>query len=480
MSDLYLDLRNKETRVLVANGATVAYSQVFTEQPDNAAELENFLGRLQRESGAGISKAHLILPVEEVMTGIHKTQAVVMADAEVIIGRSIAAETGDREPLFRLTRLAAEQELQVYLAESPPRANIERYVRMFRQAKVRLVTVTTSLQAMSAHLPALRHEATLGQVVFDIGPTAVEAIFFTPTEVLYHEFLPTSAALFEETEFEAESGQEKVSRRRLYDLMNAVHSLYSHYMGNNPQVPVEKVWLAGPESGIDGLTAALAEAMELEVALLAPEVSGLRDPAANAALAGLVQQVVGRQTVNFIPPELLRRFQVNARIVYFVFACLYCLALVAGVAITEKQISVAKRSLRNEQNTLEFLQGSAIRSKGQVKALNTIKDIIQSQVPFYGIFRELSLSLPDEVTLESLEFKQQQDGGRLVLTTATRHASEIGSSQVLTRLAGALAASEFLRQQGEPVITYNTRDGEEWLRIVITCELVLQREGNAR
>ena len=45
MPDLYLDFRNRETRLLLVDGVAVVYAEHYTEQPDNAQELDQLLER---------------------------------------------------------------------------------------------------------------------------------------------------------------------------------------------------------------------------------------------------------------------------------------------------------------------------------------------------------------------------------------------------------------------------------------------------
>ena len=476
MADLYLDLRNKAVRVIVAEGGAVSYGRVFNRQLTDEAVLRELLADIRRECGGAFPRAHLLLSSDEVTVSQHKTQALAIADAEMIIRRAVATATGDPEPLFRLTRMAAEQNQQVYSAEYVSRTVIERYVRMFRQAKVRLATVTTALQANQALFPKLQSEIHQVQVLFELNQEAVEAYFFTPSELLRYEVVAARRNLAEEHDASSESDAERSSRRRLYESMTLLHGLYSHFMNANPQASVEKVWLSGDGSNLPGLSDALAGGMGIPVEVVVPEeVKGLKDSQAYAALAGSVRLLASGSAVNFIPAEMLRRLPVNKRtVMQFAASCCVVVPLLV-VAVTEMRYAAQKSQLNNERQALQQLTNSAVRVKEEAKQLQNIQGIIRERISFYDILKDLATRLPRETYLDEIDYKQVANGNRLILKSFIEYDSEFGRRGLLSNYLSALDSSSVLAGHDEPVITYRQQGDKKLMVIAVTCQLKPQQ-----
>ena len=480
MAELYIDLRNDAALVILVEKGAVLYGRAFTQRVSDGEALRQLVATVRTDSGATFKAAHLLVPGSEVTLRLHRTQATAMADARAIVGRAVAMETGEAAPLFLLTRMAMEHGQQVYLAESLPRPTLEKYLGMFREARLRLLTVSTAFQARQAFLTELPGDIHQIQALFDLDADGgIEATFFSSSEILQHEVLAGGGGASGSAVNDAD--EERSGRRKLYETMNNLHTVYSRFMNQHPQAAIGKLWLGGPGAAVSGVAVSLAEALEADVGLLVPdEVKDLFIGQAYVAAVGCARQFQKQRLGNFLPSELRKRFQINTRLVTLSVGSLVALALLATVGITEKRYAAAKRELADEQLALQAIQASAGSTKEQLKDLRKIGELAGKQLPVYDIFRELTVLLPAGVYLESLEcvVPPGKDVGDVKLTTVMVYDTEFGSRMLLSQYISALKASKVLSQPEEPVITYRALGGRKLLVAAITCKVAQRkREG---
>jgi len=433
MAELYIDLRNRASRLIIADGGKIRFVHSVDQPLQESGQLAEILIQVKAGYGGSFSRTHLVIPSEEITVSLHKTQALEITDAEMIVRRAVIAETNDKDPVFHLTRMAAEQSQQVYLAEYIPRKVIEKYLRMFRLAGLKLSTITTSLQVYQALFPALYGEIHKVQAIFELGRHEVEAFFFSSSETLQYEFMAGRSFDGEGLEGPRENHEEdpeRNERRKLYECMNNLHSLYSHFMNINPEASVEKIWLSGPESNLAGITEAISEGLGVEAGLLVPEeVSNLEEGHAFAALAGLLKLKAGKGVVNFIPPELQQQLRIGSGAICLIIGAIFTMAVLFGVAITERRYRDLQDVLKIEKNSLANLKSSAGYSRNQMKYLRQLREISRKKISFYEIFKELTVRLPSEIYLEGIEFKQGPDGNIVSLTAVTAYNSEFSNKR---------------------------------------------------
>ncbi|NTV12729.1 MAG: hypothetical protein HGA96_02155 [Desulfobulbaceae bacterium] len=483
MPELYLDLRNDAALAILAEKGAVLYSRAFTQKVSEGEALKQLVTAVRSDSGLAFKAAHLLVPGSEVTLRLHRTQATAMEDARLIIGRAVAMETGEAAPLFLLTRMAMEHGQQVYLAESLPRLTLERYLQMFREARLRLLTVSTAFQARQAFLAELPGDMHQIQALFDLDSDGgIEATFFSNTEILQHEVLAGGGGAATPASAN-EDDAERSGRRKLYETMNNLHIVYSRFMNQHPQAVMGKIWLGGPGAAVSGVAVGLAEAMESEVGLLVPdEVKDVFVAQAYVAAVGCIRQLQKQQPVNFLPSELRKRFQINPRVAAMAAGGLFVLLLLATLGVTEKRYAAAKRELADEQIALQALQASSGRAQEQLRDLRKLDEAAGKQLPIYDIFRELTVLLPLGVYLENMEcvVPAGKDGGDVKLTTVMVYDTEFGSRMLLSQYISALKASKVLSQPEEPVITYRTLGERKLLVAAVTCKVAQRKIGAIR
>ena len=128
MTNLFIDLRGKCTRALIAEGERILFARTFPRPLESGEDLAELIGELAAKAGKTPDQAHLIVPVDEVKLSTYKLQEMPLEDAGKIIQRGISAATGVREPNFHLTLLAPQQDKQVYLAEHVAREFFDAHV----------------------------------------------------------------------------------------------------------------------------------------------------------------------------------------------------------------------------------------------------------------------------------------------------------------------------------------------------------------
>lgn len=480
MAELYIDLRNDVAVAILAEKGAVLYGRTFTNKVGDGAALRQLVATVRAESRADFKGAHLLAAGSEVTTSLHRTQATAMADARLIIGRALVAETGDPAPNFLLTRLAMEHGQQVYLAEFLPRLSLEKYLQMFREARLRLLTVSTAFQARQAFLTELAGELYQVQALFNLDRDGgIEATFFSNTEILQHEVLAGGGGV---GRAEADAADEERSgRRRLYETMNNLHIVYSRFMNQHPQAVVGKIWLGGTGCGVSGGVAGLSEALRAEVALLVPdEVKALPEAQVYVDLVGCARLLQSHKPVNFLPSELRQRFRINPRLVAPAIGGFFALVLLTTVGVTEIRHATSKRELADEQRALHSLQASSGQVLGQLKDLRKIREMTGKQIPVYDIFRELTVLLPPGVYLEGLEcvVSPGKDVGEVKLTTVMLYDDEFGSRRLLSQYVSALESATVLSRPDEPLISYRMLGGRKLLVAAITCKVAPRKMGD--
>jgi len=480
MAELYIDLRNDSALVLLVEKGAVLYGRAFTQKIGDGEALRQLVATVRTDSGLTFASAHLLVPGSEVTLRLHRTQATAMEDARAIIGRAVAIESGEMAPLFLLTRMAVEHGQQVYLAECLPRPALERYLRMFREARLRLLTVSTAFQARQAFLSALPGELHQVQALLDLDADGgIEATFFSSTEILQHEVLSGGGAAMQAPTSDTDT--ERSGRRKLYETMNNLHTVYSRFMSLHPQAVMGKLWLGGPGAADSGVAVGLAEALETEVGLLVPdEVKDLFIAQAYVAAVGCLRRLQKKDQVNFLPNELRNRFQFNSRLVALALGGISALLVLTTLGVGERRYIAAKRELADAQLALQAAQASSGRVLDHLKDLKKIRELTGKQMPVYDILRELTVVLPPGVYLEGLEcvVPNGKDAGDVKLTVAMVYDDEFGSRRLLSQYVSALEVSNVLSQPSEPLITYRKLGERKLLVAAISCKVVAKKMGD--
>lgn len=476
MTNLFIDLRGRCIRALVAKGEQLLCARTFSRTLESPEDLRELLADVAALAGRTPDHAHLIVPGDEVQISLYKLQAMPLEDAAKIVQRGIASATGLKEPNFRLTLLAPHQDKEVYLAEHVSKVTVLRYLRLFADAKVPLKSITTGLQADLAAFSGIRDEILQAQAVFDIDSDSISALFLSPTEVLHYETVAIPEMTVEGGEEEADGTRSL--RRKLFAILNIIHGIYSQYMQANPHYPVEKVWLCGLDGGIEGLAGSLKEAMDVEVVL-----SDLLDGQTEgshpfAALAGLARTQKRDAALNFIPDEILRPLRLKPRTLALAGGTLLAVLFLAVGLGFQSRIAGLERMLRSEKVELDQLKAAAAASRGLKDDLLFLKGVQEKRVPFYTIFGEIADRLPDEILLDALSFRQGEKEGILELVAVTPYETRVGKERVFTAFMEVLDTSATLHRYQEPTIAMESLGEKKLIKIKVTCQVTPSGESN--
>lgn len=468
---IFIDQRGQQLRALVTEGGRILAATINPGPLDSQRSLQDLVAILVAKAGRKPERAHLVIADEQVEFSTYRLQEMPQADVEKIILRSIASTSGEKDPIFRLTPLAPQQDKNVYLAEQIRRGTILRLRQHFADSGLQLVSISTGLQANLAAFAVHRDEILQAHVIFDISPEAVTATFLSSTEVLHHETQP-----IQETEWDADSESDTASRgralkRRLFAILNVIHGIYSQYMLTNPLAPVEKVWLCGPESSSEGLAESLFDAMDVEVAAF-DLLAGQHDEShALTPLAGLVTAQGKAGYVNFIPDEILKPVRISNRALALAAGGIVALTLIAVGVTSQLEIRRLERQIKNESAEVLALQVAAEAERDQAESLRFLKTLNDAAPQLYATLGEIANRLPAEVQLDGLNYHQENDIERLELLAVTRHETPWQNERIFTALMAALDGAQHMSCKQEPDIAMLRSGEEKLIKIKVTCQM---------
>ncbi len=474
---LFVDQRGQVLRGLMTEGEQVLAAGVLPGPLDSASALQELVAVLFAKAGRKPEQAHLLIAADQVKLSTYRLQEMQLADGMKIIQRSLITTTGEREPIFRLTRLAPQQDKDVFLAEQIPRETVAHFQQLFAQAHMRLASISTTLQANIAAFAPYRDDIIQAQAIFDISPDAVTAIFLSSTEVLHLETLAIRDTDREpEGDDAADAG--RTLKRRLFAVLNVIHGLYSQYMLANPLSPVEKVWLCGPGAEIAGLAESLVDAMDIEVAsfdLLAGKIDGSQP---FNTLAGLVRAQGRKDYVNFLSAEKTQPSQSSSRVLAFFAAGLVALSCIAVWGVSSYEIFRLERSLASERSEIKRLQAAAAATQGRVATLQFLKQLEVTSPPLAEVFREIAIRLPSEIQLDGINFLQGDEVGTLEVQAVTPHRTPWHNERIFTSLMASLSSVPHLQCNQNPDIAMLRMGDEKLIKLKVSCRMLPPEGGH--
>lgn len=473
MTVLFLDLSGKSPRYLLLDGERPVAYGTTPEPAASPDDLHRLLTAIASDTGQRIHRAHLVVPDREVTSGTYTLQEMPLDDAAKIIARRIGATGGEMEPLL-LTLMNTLNRQQTFLTEQFSRQNLASYNDSFAAARIRLKTVTTPLQGLLAAVAPFRAEMLQPHALFSIDGGFVTALFLSATEIHHYVRLPLPTP---EAETDGAERSERALRRKLFDILNLLHGVYSQFMLDNPHFHMGKAWLCGAEAGIDGLTVSLADAMDIEVDLLQPPSGIAADDQAFAILAGLAATCDDPKHGNFFADPPVRTLFLRSRGIRLVAAVLLAVAIAGLVIITEGRVVRLNRELAEVGRSAADLKASAPEAESLARQLEAIRETAEHRVPFYEILKTLAEKLPDQVQLDSLRYRMGTGGDILELVLVTDVLPEGDQSPVLSAVTGMLDASPSLAQYADPAIAIIRDEDRRLTQLTIACTIAPARGG---
>jgi hypothetical protein len=169
-------------------------------------------------------------------------------------------------------------------------------------------------------------------------------------------------------------------------------------------------------------------------------------------------------------PDLLRRFPLRKKfgmIVYIVTVILGALFIFT----TEYRHSRLKKLADDEKKQLVTQKASHAASAVFAKNLDLLRKLSGNQIAFYPIFKELAMSLPVGVYLDSFSYSNKDSRDTVDLSASFTHSSDLGTQKTLTRLMEVMDRSPYLRNHSEPSVISGTREQKKVMTVKFTCEV---------
>lgn len=485
MADLFLDIRDRYIRAIAAENGVVRFQKAYPleatesngrngqdEQPARNAgllegELAAVLSRIRTEAGVSLDQTHLVLPSADVRFSTHVLPRMPQQDACKLLSRKITAEADDENPQISLVPMAVEKNNQTWLAEYVTPETLKAYKKEFSASRLKLKTVTTALDATLHAVAAIRESIFNAHAVFEINTHSIVAYYISSSCLLHHETLE----LAELIDFANGSDTERNLKRRMFTILDLLYRINSQYLSANPMTPLQKVWICGTDTSIPELVIALQDAMDVETSMLA---AGQTDDQVSEStffvLNGLQKAYQDGAVVNFMNPDLLRRFPLRKRSGMLVYLATTLLAAWFVIS-TEHHHSRLKQQAANEKRTLAALKSSQTTSAAFAKNLELLRKLSGEQVIFYPILRELAMNLPDGVFLDSLNYSSRDSLDTLEISATFLQTSDLGTQKTISRLMETMNRSPHLKNHREPSISSSTRDSKKSMTVKFTCEV---------
>jgi len=257
----------------------------------------------------------------------------------------------------------------------------------------------------------------------------------------------------------------------MFTILDLLYRINTQYISSNPMNPLQKVWLCGTDAAIPELVTALQDAMDIETSMLsAGQTDDQITECPFTALKGLQKACSNGELVNFMNPELLRRFPLRKKSGMLVYIATVLLAAFV-VITTEYRHSQLKKQVLVNKKALVAQKASQSASAAFAKNLDLLKKLSGSQVLFYPIFRELATNLPDGVYLESFNYSNKDSRDIIDISATFHYSSDLGTRKTLSRLMEVMDRSPYLRHHREPSIISTTNKLKKSMTVKFTCEV---------
>ena len=478
MADLFLDIRDRNIRSIVSDGGEARFQRSYplpalerdarSEDEPSAGgsalldgELAGIISKIRLEAGISIDQVHLILSAADIQSDTHRLQRMPQAEARKLLIRKTVEKTGQESLQVSLTPMGVEQNSQEWLVEYVPDLTLRAFKKECAAGGLKLKTVTTALDSTLHAIAHIRESIFNADAIYEINTNRIEAYYISASSLLLHESLPIS----EDENQKNIPGAERSSKKRMFAILNLLYRANQQYLAAHPMTPLQKVWLCGTDTTIPDLCAALQEAMDVETGVISTDSSD-----DSVVLKGFWSAYQGGLVVNLMNPDLLKRFQLRKRYGMFLYVATLLLALC--IVITgEYRHSRLKKQVEAEKKALAALKLSQGSSATFTKNLDLLRRLSGGQVMFYPIFRELAMSLPDGVYLDSVTYSNKENHNTLDISATFLHASDLGTQKILTRLMEVLDRSPYLKHHQEPSITATSRELKKVMTVKISCEV---------
>jgi len=478
MADLFLDIRDRIVRAIVSDSGEERLQRAYslkaadrdTRSPgersaDRTAlsegELAGILGSIRNDAGIGLDQVHIIIPSAEVQSDTHRLPRMPQQEALRLLSRKTAEKTGDDALIINITPMAIEQNSQEWLTEYVPSDTLRSYKKEFAAAGLKLKTVSTALDSTLHAVAHIRDSIFNAHAIYEINSNTIEAYYVSVSSLLLHETLPIS----DYDDLNPAPDTERDRKRRVFTILDRLYHVNSQYLAAHPMTPLQKVWLCGTDTTINELSTALQEAMDVETGLLSDDKDG-----SCIALKGFVTACQGGHVVNYMHPDLLRRLPLRTKTGLLVYIATALLAAYLVISTEYRHARLTKLNTE-EKKALAAQKLSQATSAAFAKNLDLLRRLSGSQVRFYPVFRELAMSLPDGVYLDSFSYSSKDSHDTIDLSATFRQSSDLGTQKTLSRLVEVMDRSPYLHNHREPSVISATRELKKVMTVKFSCEV---------
>jgi hypothetical protein len=470
MSNIYFDIRGGALKVLITDGQTVKYTKVFeTFSLENTVDSQKTLRQISDESGVELEIVHLIPPVGEVKIKTYKLQKMALEDARMIVKRRIGVDEGFEGPVFHLMPYGSGGRHQEFIAAIIGPEGLIKYVTHFSGYGIKIKNLSPSFHAKLKAFESMKSGIPQVCAIIEVGTDTIEIMVVSPSGIITHEAVPVTpeeiAGALEERDIE------RIQKKRLYGIIDALYKFMISYRENFADTPIEKVLLCGIVDNVEKIAGAVDEAIGTRASLWDPFAGEVPDGTAYTALYGLSKGVSDGTAVNLISAELLKpRRSGVSRDAMTVLFCI-CLVVIASICfIVETRYNNSKKTLDaeiREKKALDILSaGSAPDRKGALRRLET------NQTPLYGIFRYLANNLPEGVSLDGIAFREEGEAEIIQLSFVSKYDVNVGQKRYFTAVIDSLINSGRLSIVKEPAFSVSGDAKNPLIHFQITCRTI--------
>ena len=471
MSNVYFDIRGNALKVLIIDGQAVKYAKVFEAfSLENTAEAQKTFQQISDESGVKLDMVHIIPPAAEVKIKIYKLQKMALDDARMIVKRKIMVEEGIEEPVFHLMSRdsgARQQELVAAIADPE---GLKKYVMLLSGFGMKVKTLTTSFHAHLKAFERVRSDRPQTSAIFEVGTDSVEIMVVAPSQILTYEIVPVSTGEAEEALEKPDI--ERVRKKRLYGIIDALYKFMISYRENYADTPIEKALLCGMVDNVEKIAGAVEEGIGIQASLWNPFGEAVPNGAEFTALYGFSLGVSDGTAANLISAELLKRKQYRlSRTAVTVLFCIYIAVVVAIFFIAETRYKNSKKMLDAEIREKQALTLISLEAGKAPDLRKSLQMLAGKQTPLYEIFRYLGNNLPEGVSLDEIVFKQEGEDEILNMRFVSKYDVNIGKNKYFTRVVDSLTGSGRLSLIKEPFFSVSGDAKNSLIHFQVTCKV---------
>lgn len=472
MNRVFFDIRDGFLRVLMTDGQTVTYAKRFEAfSAEKKEEAGKILQQVLDESGTKPGPVYLIAPSGDITIRTYTLQKMSLEDARLIVRRKIMIEDTITDPVFHLMPRHSGMRQQEFVAALISPETLKRHATLCSGLGMPVTALTSSFHATLRAFEDSPGERPQTAAVFEIGRDTIEILVVSPSRIIACETV--SVASDEGAASPEQPDTERVKKKRLYAMIDALYKFMLSYRETYADTPIEKVLLCGRVGNGEKLAEAIEEGIGVQTSLWDPFGGRVPDGPEFVALSGYAAGVFDGTAVNLLAPEFLkhRRYRLSRSAVVALSGLFFAIIASVVFMVETRYRSAAELLIAelNEKQALARISGRAGLSSGNTASPD---EFFNAQTPLYGIFRYLGNHLPDGMALSEIVYRQQGADEMLYLKCESHSESASGKKRYFRGVIDALNASGMLTVVGEPSFSVNSDAKKARVQIQLACRVM--------